>query len=67
MKNFYLLTPGKEYYFYFPNYFCSGFVTKITEDAIYITNGHFYYPNEHVYPYGDAFLDPSQILGYATT
>lgn len=61
------LEKEKEYYFYFANYFCTGFVILVSDNTLHLRRGNFYYPHKPDYPYEEAFLDVNFIIGYAST
>jgi len=36
------LNIGEEYFIYFHNYYCTGFVLKVEEGILFLHNGHYY-------------------------
>jgi len=57
---------GDEYYFYFNNYFCSGYVIKVAKHLLYIKNGCFAFPQEEEYAYKEATIDIRHLIGFAS-
>ena len=59
------IVEGNEYFFFFHNYFCSGFVQKIDDYLLHITNGCFVYPKEE-FAYKEATIDVNHLIGFAS-
>jgi len=67
------IVTGKEYYFFFTNYFCAGFYVGCDGDLVELKNGHFDLSlqsvdgGERIFPFETAHIDAESVVGFAST
>lgn len=62
-----LIKENNEYYFFFANFYITGFVIKVQGNQIHINNGTMFTSNYEPTAYDEAYLDASHIVGFAST
>lgn len=60
---------GTEYYFYFKEYYLTGFVNSADEKYVFIENGHFYNTTSGaaMHGYSKGVIKMDELIGFATT